>query len=401
MAINIDRLMESIFTLGNIGFDEENGANRMAYSKFFFMGRDYVEELMKEAGLKVEIDKVGNLIGTLPAHSDENKMEKIIAMGSHIDTVPNGGIYDGALGVLAGIEVIRSLREEGYKNKHPLQVIAFNEEEGNVVGGTFGSKAFAGCKFEKSMVEPMNRQNITEEDFDSCRKNGVDYLAYFEYHIEQGGILEAKRKTIGIVEGIFGIQRYTTKITGKSNHAGSTPMFLRNDALETASRLIVDLMDTVRKTNDTMVCTVGTLQVKPGAVNVIPGEVEMVIELRDKSMIDIYRVVEQIKERWTDKGVEMERLIIQPETPCDNRLKEILKECADQLELDNIPIYSGAGHDVINTSMIIPSCLLFIPSRDGLSHHRNEFSSKEDIKAGGEVLLEAIKKVDGGKLNEN
>lgn len=398
MTINIDRLMKDLEDLGKIGFIDGKGANRMAYSDAFVEGRDFVKKIMEDAGLVTSIDAVGNLTGYLPSTDDS---QKIIALGSHIDTVPNGGIFDGALGVITAIEMVRCLKEEGYVNSHPVEIIAFNEEEGNIVGGTFGSKAFAGCPFEESMREPMKKHNITEDDFVSCKRNGDNYLAYLEYHIEQGGILESKDKKIGVVEGIFGIQRYRTTIKGASNHAGSTPMYLRNDALEKTSRLITDVMDTVRSTNDTMVCTVGTLKVLPGAVNVIPGEVEIIIELRDKDMDDMYKVIQDIKNRWEEKGVSIERFILQPETNCNSKLKELLQQTSDELDLESMKIYSGAGHDAINTSMIIPSALLFIPSRNGLSHHMDEYSSKEDILSGAEVMLETFKKIDRGDFNED
>ena len=400
MTINIDRLMNNLYKLGEIGYIEGKGANRLAYSEAFLEGRDYVKTLMEDIGMVTEIDAVGNLFGTLPSCTDD-KNNKIIAMGSHIDTVPDGGIYDGSLGVITAIEAVQCLMEEGYKNQHPIQIIAFNEEEGNVVGGTFGSKAFAGCPFEDSMRESMAVHNITEEDFNSCKRNSDDYLAYLEYHIEQGGILESKNISVGIVEGIFGIQRYRTIIKGASNHAGSTPMYLRNDALEKTSHLITDVMNTVRSMSDTMVCTIGTLKVHPGAVNVIPGEVEIIIELRDKDMNDMYKLIAIIRERWKDKGVEMERFILQPETPCDEKLKGLLEESTKELGIDSMRMYSGAGHDVINTAMIIPSAILFIPSKDGLSHHMNEYSSKEDILTGAEILLKTFKKVDRGDFNED
>ena len=178
--MNIDRLMADIKKLGNIGYEEGKGTSRMAYSEAFFKGRDYVKSLMEEAGLTTHIDAVGNLTGVL-----EGSEPKKIAIGSHIDTVPNGGMYDGALGVLAGIEAVRSLKEMNYQNRYTIEIIAFNEEEGNVVGGTFGSKAFAGAKLEDSMIEKMAQYNMTISDFKSAKRNGKDYLAYLEYHIEQ------------------------------------------------------------------------------------------------------------------------------------------------------------------------------------------------------------------------
>lgn len=394
MRIHIDRLMDDLKTLGAIGYTEGEGVSRLAYSRAFFQGRDFVRGRMEAAGLVTSIDAVGNLTGLLP--SATGKYRNKIAMGSHIDTVPKGGIYDGALGVLGAIEAVRALRESGYENQHPIEVIAFNEEEGNVIGGTFGSKAFAGGPLEASMLEPMTAQHISKEDFASCRRSGADYLAYLEYHIEQGGILEAREKTIGIVKGIFGILRYRARVTGSANHAGSTPMSLRDDAMEKTCRIIADLMDRVRASGDTMVCTVGTMSVKPGAVNVIPGQTEFIIELRDKSMEDMSRVIKGLGARWESQGLQLEEYIIQPETLCDARLCRIAEESARRLRMPAMELYSGAGHDLINTSFLTPAMLIFIPSRGGISHRLDEYSSPEDIKAGAEVLLETLKKIDEG-----
>ena len=394
--MNIDRLMADIKKLGNIGYEEGKGTSRMAYSEAFFKGRDYVKSLMEEAGLSTHIDAVGNLTGVL-----EGSEPKKIAIGSHIDTVPNGGMYDGALGVLAGIEAVRSLKEMKYQNRYTIEIIAFNEEEGNVVGGTFGSKAFAGAKLEDSMIEKMAQYNMTISDFKSAKRNGKDYLAYLEYHIEQGGILEKINTEIGIVPGIFGIIRYRVVVNGVANHAGSTPMYLRNDALEKSCNFITDSYNMVRKKNNTMVCTIGVMNIEPGAVNVIPGRAEFVIELRDKDMTDMYEVINELQKKYAGDSIEMTKIIEQENTVCSPELISLLKECAEDLGYSSATVYSGAGHDLINTSMIMPSALLFIPSVKGISHHKDEFSKKEHIEKGTKVLIEAIKRIDGGDFDEN
>ncbi len=394
MRIQIDRLMADLKELGSIGFIPGQGASRMAYSPDFVRGRDFVRKRMEEAGLSVQIDAVGNLTGLLP--QAQGTGEKRIAMGSHIDTVPMGGIYDGALGVLSAIEVVRTLREAGWKNRHPIEIIAFNEEEGNVIGGTFGSKAFAGAPLETPMLQKMKAFQLTEEDVRRCKRKQDDYLLYLEYHIEQGGILEAKEKTIGIVEGIFGILRYKATVSGKANHAGSTPMELRDDAMEKTARIITDLMDTVRAETESMVCTVGTMTVKPGAVNVIPGETQFIIELRDKTMTPMYSVMEKLKKRWEDQGLHLEEYITQPETLCDKKLCLIAENTAKELGYPSMRMYSGAGHDLINTSFLMPGMLLFIPSRGGISHRYDEYSAPEHIEAGAEVLLEMVQRIDEG-----
>ncbi|MBR0153725.1 MAG: Zn-dependent hydrolase [Lachnospiraceae bacterium] len=393
---NCGRLLRDIEDLASIGGDERTGTNRMAYSKAFLEGRDFVKKRMEEAGLETRVDRVGNLYGLLQPTDCTAGFSKRIAVGSHIDTVPHGGKYDGALGVLGGIEAVRRLRAAGYGNRHPIEIIAFNEEEGNVIGGTFGSKAFAGAALEEAMLVPMEDHGITEEDFRSCRVSPDDYFCYMEYHIEQGGILERDQKEIGIVEGIFGIVRYRAVVTGKANHAGSTPMDLRDDALEKSCRIIEDLMKRTRRSGNTMVATVGTIRLDPGAVNVIPGKAEFIIELRDKTVAAVFRLIEELRERWQEEGLSLEEYLIQPETVCDPGLETAIEESAKALGFSTERMYSGAGHDVINTSFVTPSGMLFIPSIGGISHHRDEYSCPQDIERGVAVLTETIMRIDGG-----
>ena len=400
MAADADcgRLLRDIEELAAIGYVSQAGTNRMAYSTAFFEGRDLVKRRMEEAGLRTRIDRVGNLYGVLDASANDGETVRgKIAVGSHIDTVPNGGKYDGSLGVLGGIEAIRKLRESGYENRHPIEIIAFIEEEGNVIGGTFGSKAFAGAEIEESMREPMASHGITQEDFDSCKVSPDEYLCYLEYHIEQGGILERDEKEIGIVEGLFGIVRYRAVVAGTANHAGSTPMDLRDDAFEKSCWIIEDLMGRVRRSGSTMVSTVGTIRLEPGAVNVIPGRAEFIIELRDKTTATIEKLMEKFLADWKETGLSLERFLIQKETICDPGLENVIEESAQALGFTKKRMYSGAGHDVINTSFVTPSGMLFIPSVGGISHHKDEYSKPQDIARGEAVLVEAIMRIDGGR----
>ena len=220
MHINGKRLCDSILELGQIGFQEGQGTSRPAYSEAFLAGRDWVRGKMEEAGLETAVDAVGNLTGRLHGRSS-----RTIAVGSHIDTVPNGGIYDGAYGVLAGIEAARALRESGCALRDSIEIIAFNEEEGNVVGGTFGSKAFAGQPQEPDALERAAPLGIRPEGIRTCRRDGRDYRCYLELHVEQGGILEREQTPIGIVDGIVGIARYHVTVRGQANPAAATDGF--------------------------------------------------------------------------------------------------------------------------------------------------------------------------------
>lgn len=235
--INGTRLYDHLTRLGRIGFVPKEGTTRLPYTPAYDEGRIYVQQCMEQAGLQTSVDPVGNLIGTLPGQGE------IICIGSHIDTVPGGGIYDGTYGVLSGIECVQRLKELGYQNRHPIQVIAFTEEEGNVIGGTFGSKAFTGGEIDEAMRPNLALHGLTMEQVGACRRDLTQYQCYLELHIEQGGVLEAERMQIGVVDGIVGIVRYRMTVSGCANHAGSTPMHLRDDALVKACRIITQLME--------------------------------------------------------------------------------------------------------------------------------------------------------------
>ena len=382
------RLEQWLHELGQIGFQAGVGTTRLPYSPEYDRGREYVRSLMEQAGLKTSIDPVGNLRGLLPGEG------KRLCIGSHIDTVPGGGIYDGAYGVLAAVDCVRRLRGAGWVNRHPLEIVAFTEEEGNVIGGTFGSKAFAGASIDSAIEAKLPQYGLSLTDAAACRQSPEDYLCYLELHIEQGGILEAEQKQIGVVGGIVGILRYRAVMRGAANHAGSTPMSLRDDALEKTSRLIAWLMEQVRTAYPEMVCTVGTLKVSPGAVNVIPGETEFVIELRNRSMEEMEQIAVLLSERFGPEGLTMEEMIRQPPTLCDPALLQLARDCCDGLGYTRRDMFSGAGHDLINMALLAPSLLVFIPSKDGISHRIDEYSAPEDLERGTRELMELIQKTD-------
>lgn len=381
-------LEQWLLKLGQIGFQESIGTTRLPYTPEYDQGREYVRSLMEQVGMETRIDPVGNLCGTLPGQG------KRLCIGSHIDTVPGGGIYDGAYGVLAAIDCVRRLKEQGWVNRHPLEIVAFTEEEGNVIGGTFGSKAFAGVPTDAAMAPKMAAYRLTPEDVAACRQNPEDYLCYLELHIEQGGVLEAEQKQIGIAGGIVGILRYRAIVQGAANHAGSTPMGLRDDALEKTCRIITWLMEQVRAGHPDMVCTVGTLSVSPGAVNVIPGKTEFVIELRDRSMEDMEQTAARLLDTFRSEGLSLEELIRQPPTLCHPPLLELARICCNGLGYSWRDMFSGAGHDLINMALLTPSLLVFIPSKEGISHRIDEYSAPEDLERGTRVLLELIRKAD-------
>lgn len=391
-------IAENLKRLGAIGFQPGAGTTRMAYSPEYEEGRDYVKKLMEDAGLEVSLDSVGNLSGVL-----RGKTNKRIAAGSHIDTVPGAGIYDGTLGVIAAIQCVKELRNSGYENEHTIEIIAFTEEEGNVIGGTFGSKCFTGQAPEPVELEKMRAYGLTGESVKAALRNKEDYRCYLEYHIEQGGILENENKTIGIVEGIVGIIRFRAMVKGTANHAGTTPMHLRDDAVAKACEIISDLTAHVSDRYQDMVCTVGDVWVPRGAANVVPGECGFLIELRYRSLEPMYEVIDYIKEKYSGAGLALEQILEQKETVMSGSIADLAEDICREKQYSYKRMFSGAGHDAMNMAYFTPCGMIFIQSAGGISHNPKEYSSPEDIEKGKEVLKEMIVNLDreGRAVDEN
>lgn len=391
MRIDKQRVFRELTTLGEIGFVPGEGTSRVAYTESFFQGRDYVKTLMEEAGLQVHIDSVGNLIGRKEGTEPE---DRIISLGSHIDSVPGGGIYDGCLGVLGAIECVRRMDGEGYENRHPIEVIAFVEEEGNAIGGTFGSRCFTGENTTEEERSKAASVGITLEDIRAAEKKKEEYLAYLELHIEQGGVLEGENLQVGIVEGIVGITRYHGQVKGEANHAGTTPMSLRNDAMAKSVHMLDDLYHRVLQREDGMVCTVGVFEINPPAVNVVPEKTKFILEARHRSMEEMTEVISAWEADYRGQGLKLEQFLVQPETVMDLRLLQTMEGICNRKGFSYKKMYSGAGHDAMNMARLTPSAMIFIPSKGGRSHCISEFSEVEDIGNGVEVLFEMIKMLD-------
>lgn len=387
--MDADGIVKNLETLGKIGFVPEKGTTRMSYTEEYAAGREFVKSLMENVGLKVSIDSVGNLSGLW-----EGLIKRRLAVGSHIDTVPNGGFYDGTLGVIAAIQSIRELKESGYQNRHSIEVIAFTEEEGNVIGGTFGSKCFTGQKIEPVEYEKMKAYSLDEKSVQESLRKGKDYKCYLEYHIEQGGVLERENRTIGIVKGIVGIIRFRASVKGTANHAGTTPMNLRDDAVLKACSIISDLSSYITKNYGNMVCTIGDIWVPNGAVNVVPGECGFLLELRGASLKPMYRAIEFITAKYETKGFSLEQILEQHETTMDHRMVRLAEVVCNEKQYSYKKMFSGAGHDAMNMALLIPCGMIFIPSIGGISHSLKEYSTPEDIEKGKEVLKEMIVRLD-------
>ncbi len=400
MRINVERLQQDLLTLGEIGRTPDGGVSRVAFTPADLRGREYVIGRLEAAGCTVDQDAAGNLIGRYPGLNDSLPA---IMVGSHIDTVPNGGIFDGALGVLAGIESIRALQENSLELRHPLEVAVFAAEEGSSLGGTFGSRAMAGLvrtetlsDWEKTaLAANLQAYGLPAAELNLAKRSPATLKAFVELHVEQGGVLEEKRVPIGLVYGIVGIYRYEVVVRGEANHAGSTPMSRRNDALVKAARLIQAVQEYTMEESDELVGTVGSIQVQPNVINVIPGEVHFTVELRDISAWSPVMVLERLKQlAKTLGGVEFRKISEKEPVRLHPGILEKIRLACRNLSVEHQVMPSAAGHDAVSMSYITPTAMLFVPSRGGISHSPQEWTDWEAVGRGAEVLLHTILAID-------
>ena len=300
LSVNGQRIESRIFELAKFGRDESGHGHRVAYTKGDIEGRAWFMDLMKKAGLDPTIDAAGNIIGK---RKGKNQTLRPIGFGSHIDMVPDGGNYDGTLGSISALEIIEILNENNIVTEHSLEVIIFGNEE----GGTIGSKAMVGgltsdglqqkSQSGLTMAEGIKAIGGTPDNIQSCIRKKGDFHAWVELHIEQGGILEKEKIQIGVVEGIVGIVHWEVTVEGFANHAGSTPMNMRQDALLAASKFILTVKEVINSVKGNQVGTVGKISVTPGAYNVIPGKVVLGLEIRDLSSKKIEMLFSEIEKR--------------------------------------------------------------------------------------------------------
>lgn len=396
MKIQSSDLKEKLEKLGQIGAIKGCGVSRFTYSDLYFKGLEYMKMLMQEAGMQVQVDRVGNLIGTYLGETD-----KIIALGSHIDTVPNAGMFDGCLGVIGGIECVRLLHLNNVKLNHTLCVIVFAEEEGNVVKGLFGSTAFVGkTEFSETLIQKMKSANISEEDVQSSKFPALDRLKCFlELHIEQGGILDSMNYNIGVVKGIVGIERYDVSVFGKSNHAGSTPMSLRDDALVKAAELITELNQVTRNIDPDMVCTVGWIKAEPGVSNVIPGKVDMILETRSIHTESMKKIYDYIVAKFNKNDLQIKATYKQAPVLMNNTIISTIESVTESLSLKYLDMNSGAGHDTMEMADATKCGMIFVPSKNGISHSPDEWTEWTDAENGANVLLNTLLRLDTCELD--
>ncbi|RID87539.1 Zn-dependent hydrolase [Mesobacillus zeae] len=408
MKASRTRIKEDIETIARFGGLSEGGVTRLALSKEDMDGRKYLIEKMKEAGLNVTIDAVGNTIG----RREGKKKLAPIMIGSHLDTVPCGGNYDGIAGVIAALETIRMLNDEGVETVRPIEVVNFTAEESSrFLTATMGSKCMKGSltidkikslkdKNGNSFYDALSQAGFEPDKLDSVKKYIGDYHAFIELHIEQGPVLEAEKKPIGIVTFIAAPTRMKINIKGKADHSGNTPMNMRRDALAGASEIILALEKIAsEEAGRHTVGTVGDVRVTPGAMNVIPGEVELLVDIRDIDMNEKRKAyelfIESINEVASKRNLIIERELLVNDTPVQMSAKIIntIQEATESLGYPYKIMHSGAGHDAMNLVPITDVGMIFIPSVDGISHNIKEFTEMEDICNGADVLYASLYKL--------
>ena len=406
ILVNQERLENSILELAKFGQDPENTGelSRVAYSDGDIKGREYVISLMRKAGLEVSIDYAGNIIGKKQG-TDNSKPP--IAFGSHIDSVPNGGNYDGCVGSLGAIEVLQTLQDQNITTEHPLELIIFSNEEAAVVG----SRAMAGALKPEALnesspsgytiAEGIKRIGGNPDKIPELKRKKGDVTAFLELHIEQGAVLDQENIQIGVVEGIVAIEWWDITINGFANHAGTTPMDIRKDAMLTAAKVILEVNNTVNSFDGAQVGTVGRINASPGAPNVIPGQVTFSLEIRDLSsekIWTVFKVIENKAKQIAKKdGMSISfRHIEAASKPAlaDEFIKKDIANATKQLGYSYKSMPSGAGHDAQEIARFAPIGMIFIPSKDGISHSPKEFTSAEDMANGANVLLHTILTMD-------
>jgi N-carbamoyl-L-amino-acid hydrolase len=401
--VDSNRLQGTLEKLSDFGRNPEGGVTRTGFSETDMAAREYVIGLMNQAALEVRVDPAGNIFG-LRAGSE--KLPKVL-FGSHIDSVLHGGNFDGDVGSMGAIEVIRALNDGSVKTRHPLEVVIWTNEEGNHFGiGTLGSGVAAGT-LGPEILDRKDEQGLTLADW--LRRYGQDpshlsdariprgaLAAFLELHIEQGPHLDESKIPIGVVQGIVGIKRWQCVVTGFANHAGTTPMNRRKDALAAASRELLVVREVVRAETGHQVGTVGYLRAEPGAINVIPGRAAFPVELRDLEASKIDHMWERMQVKFTqidkEENVETRCTALDKSDPAhaDPALQAAVRDATKSLSFATMDLPSEAGQDSQEIAKIAPMAMIFVPSRDGISHSPKEFTSWQDVANGAEVLYRAV-----------
>jgi beta-ureidopropionase / N-carbamoyl-L-amino-acid hydrolase len=403
LSVLHDRLNQSIAQLAEVGKLPNGAVSRVAFSTEDLLARQLVQSWMVEAGMSVRLDAAGNIIGR---YAGKYEGAAALATGSHIDTVPMAGHYDGCLGVLAGIEVVRVLNENQVRLAHPVEVIVFTDEECTVLG----SKAMAGEV--KEGADYYRRKDGTSIEtclkkiggdwsrIETAKRDRSEIAAFVELHIEQGGVLESVNAPIGLVQGIVGQYRFRVDVKGRANHAGTTPMYMRKDALLAAAQVVVAVNRVITETPGDQVGTVGYMTVLPNATNTVSSQVDLRIDLRDLSQQKLTFLIDQMQREFatiaaaTGTEIAVHKTFHVLPTLAAPEIMATIERICQQQGLSYYELPSRAGHDAQEIGRITDMGMIFVPSREGVSHSQEEYTSPEECTQGANVLLQTFLELD-------
>ena len=403
VKVDMGRLRQDVLDLGQVGRDAEFGLNRRAFTEGDRQGRDWFRQRLAVAGLELFQDGAANLHGRL----DYDGMRPAVVMGSHLDTVPGGGPLDGALGVLVGLEVLRTVKDAGIELRYPLEVIDFSDEEGRF-GGMFGSQALAGHLTPEriqgardlegiTLVDAMAAWGLDANEALAARRDPSTIHAFLELHIEQGPVLDRKRISIGVVEAITGLFKWDVQLKGQTNHAGTTPMDMRNDTFQGLAEFAGEIERILEEHGSPHSrATIGRVELKPGAANTVPGYTSFSLDVRDTdpdtltNLADAFRRTLSTMARRRSLMFEFEVLSELPPQRCDPALVQLLEDKARALDLKDLRLPSGAAHDAQIMASLTRTGMIFVPSLEGRSHSAAEWTNWEDIERGANLMLQAI-----------
>lgn len=404
LFVNQERLLASLEELSRVGNSSTQGVTRFALTDGDRQAREWLQERARQYNLKSHFDAAGNLF----IYADVAQEQPPVIVGSHVDTVPNGGRYDGALGVLAGLECLIRLQETQTSLSRPVWLAVWTEEEGSrFPGGLIGSRAIIGelgaGELEETdadgitLAEALRNWGLKPSELPQVARKPGEIHAYVELHIEQGAKLDVANEQIGVVTGIVGIRRYNLSVKGQANHAGTTPMHLRRDALVAASLMVQAVEQVVKESGyEEAVGTVGKLQVYPGGVNVVPGQVDFTVEIRDiklEVMDELAAMLHtKLQEIAEERGVKLSWEAAPAVNPSllSESVQQTISQVAGELGYSWRSMPSGAGHDAQHLARICPTGMIFVPSKEGVSHSPTEFTPDEDCVRGANVLLNTI-----------
>ena len=394
--------IEKLKWLSQFGKDPEGGVTRLLYSKEWVKAQHALKEWMENEGLEVRFDKIGNLFGTIKG---KNPNETVLT-GSHVDSVKNGGIYDGPYGIVAGILALKHLKEKYGQPLRNIEVVSMAEEEGSRFPFAFwGSKNIVGLAKREDVENITDFEGIPfveamgEAGFgfrDESKEPRTDLKAFVEVHIEQGSVLETEKKSVGIVHSIVGQRRFTVEVKGEANHAGTTPMGYRKDAVYAASQMVFDIITMSRNVGDPLVTTVGKIEAQPNIVNVVPGKAIFTIDVRHTDKKAIISFTEQLTTRINEvskeHGVEItiDMWMDADPVPMDATVVELIEKQCKENGLNYKLMHSGAGHDSQIFAPFVPTAMLFVPSLNGISHNPAEYTEPADLAEGVKGLIGAL-----------